>query len=57
MTVMNALLSDKDECDDPEVYGDRKTCTNTIGGYECNCAEGYQEAGSGDSTWCQGKKY
>ena len=57
MTMINVLLSDKDECNDLDICGDRKRCTNTIGGYECDCADGYQVAGTGDSVWCQGNKH
>lgn len=48
-------LLDIDECSEGENKCDRAAwCKNTIGGYVCNCKEGYRKTEGGK---CEGNEY
>ena len=46
-------MTDIDECTvDPTICGPGGSCTNTVGTYECSCADGYN--GGGTAYPCYG---
>ena len=54
LTAMTLTISDDDECTDGSANCDvNAQCTNTPGGYNCTCDDGY----SGDGQECTGKLF
>ena len=49
------LHSDINECEMTAVCPENATCTNTPGGYECQCPDGYTHIISENLLLCEGK--
>lgn len=46
------ISADIDECfNSPNICGDRASCVDTIGSFQCVCNDGYSDNGTG----CEGK--
>ena len=53
--VVNFFFSDVDECSsDPDVCTSEANCTNTEGGFSCQCPFGYIGDGRSDGNGCTG---
>ena len=48
------FVSDIVECDEGQSGPCEQICTNTIGGFECSCEEGFEVV---SDTQCEGKIY
>ena len=49
------LLADIDECSHSVCGANSEKCDNSVGGYLCECKEGYQFSGSVYSIGCEGQ--
>ena len=52
--IKKFISSDVDECIDPKINKCQQKCTNTAGGFYCECNEGYKKDAA-DDTKCVGE--
>lgn len=56
MTIASLSLSDIDECsENPQICGSHAICNNQPGTFRCECEDGYQFGGDGQTCvgkWC-----